>query len=102
MISFTFNTCGHSFRYSERMWRKRKCPKCNMKKYNEVRLSEGKPDDIAIDGVDTHLEWMSDDNGSLWWLGLYKGKKRTTFHIWSKSKIKVELVENGLKSKIVK
>ncbi len=52
-----------------------------------------------------------DDN--FWWLGLYRNVKdkrckrgrrlaRTTFHITSKSKIKVELIENELKSKIVK
>ena len=47
-----------------------------MKKYNEVRTRNGKEDDIVISNVDIHLEDM---DGKNWWLGIYKGKKRTTF-----------------------
>ena len=65
-------------------------------KYNEIRLRKGKLDDIAID--DLHLEDM---DGKNWWLGLYRGNKRISFWIRSKSKITVEIQENGLKSKII-
>ena len=71
-----------------------------MKKYNEIRLDrEQKNDDIVIDCDSIHLERM--DN-NFWWLGIYKGKKRTAFNIFAtESGIDVELVENGLKSKII-
>lgn len=68
-----------------------------MKKYNEVRARNGKADDIVIDGVNIHLEDM---DGRNWWLGVYRGEKRATFWISSKSKITVRVEENelGLKS----
>ena len=66
------------------------------KKYNEVRLRKGRVDDVAIDEL--HLEDMT---GDVWWIGIYRGNKRTTFYIESKSKITVTLIENGLKSKLV-
>jgi hypothetical protein len=62
-----------------------------MKTYNEVRKHKGKPNDIAI--YDMHLERL---DSNVWWLEIRKGKKRTTFHIRSKSKISVEMVENNL------
>lgn len=64
-----------------------------MKKYNEVRTRNGKADDIVIDGVNIHLEDM---DGKTWWLGVYRGKKRATFLIRSKSEISVKLEENDL------
>ena len=64
-----------------------------MKKYNEVRTRNGKADDIVIDGVNIHLEDM---DGKNWWLGVYRGKKRATFWISSKSKISVRAEENEL------
>lgn len=71
-----------------------------IRKYNEIRLNEkGNLDDIAIFNV--HLERMDD---KFWWLGIYRdGKKlkRVTFHITSKSKIEVHLIENELNTKIV-
>lgn len=66
-------------------------------KYNEIRLFQGKPDDIVIDEVSVHLENMTN---KVWWLGIYRGKKRSTFWIRSKSKIEVELIENELQLKI--
>ena len=71
-----------------------------MKTWNEIRLNEeGENDDIVIDGVNVHLEQM--DN-NLWWLGLYKGKKRICFYLVAdQGGIKCELTENGLKTKIV-
>ena len=66
-------------------------------KYNEIRLRNGKVDDVAID--DLRFEDMT---GKVWWLGVYrKNGKRTTFYFRSKSKITVEVVENDLKSKLV-
>ena len=66
-------------------------------KFNEIRLNKkGEFDDIAID--DVHLEDM---DGKSWWLGIYRGNKRISFWITSKSKIKVSLQANGLKTKIV-
>ena len=41
MISVTFNSCGHSFRYSEKVWRKRVFPRCNMKKKKEKYVQVG-------------------------------------------------------------
>ncbi len=64
-----------------------------MKKYKEVRTRDGKEDDIVISGVDVHLEDM---DGKNWWMGIYDGKKRTTFWISSKSRITVKLEENEL------
>ncbi len=68
-----------------------------MKKYNEVRTKMGKADDIVIDEVNIHLEDM---DGKNWWLGVYKGKKRATFWIKSKSKIIVKLEEDELGLKL--
>lgn len=66
-----------------------------MKPYNEIRLDdEGNPDDIVI--YDTHIERMSPN---VWWLAVYKGDKKTTFHIMADTKISVEIVTNGLKTK---
>ena len=66
-------------------------------KFNEIRLNKkGEFDDIAIDNL--HLEDM---DGKTWWLGLYRKNKRICFWLSSKSKIKVTLQENGLKTKIV-
>lgn len=78
-----------------------------MKKvYNEIRLAKGKPDDIVIDNVDLHLEDM---NGNSWWLGAYSRKQgdfkkdvRTSFWIYSKSKITVTVQDNLMKTKIIK
>lgn len=67
-------------------------------KYNEIRLRHGKVDDIVIDSVNIHLEDMT---GKFWWLGVYNKKGRTTFHITSKSKITVEIIENGLESAVI-
>lgn len=64
-----------------------------MKKYNEVRTRNSKADDIVIDDVDIHLEDM---DGKNWWLGIYRGKKLSTFWIRSKSKITVSIEENEL------
>jgi len=71
------------------------------KKWNEIRLDmEGKEDDIVIDCDSIHLERM-DDN--FWWLGIYKGDKRVAFHIITEQDgLNVRLVENELKTKIVK
>ena len=69
-----------------------------MKKYNEIRTRDGKEDDIVISNVDIHLEDM---DGKNWWLGVYKGNKRTTFRIRSKSKITVETEDNELGSKLI-
>ena len=69
-----------------------------MKKYNEIRTRDSKEDDIVIDDVSVHLEDM---DGKSWWLGLYRGKKRATFWISSKSKIDVRLEENELKLKFI-
>ena len=55
-------------------------------------------DDIVLFDGDLHLE---DQTGNFWWLGFYKGNKRITFHITSKTKIKVEVIENDLKVKKV-
>ena len=69
-----------------------------MKVYNEIRLDNKKQlDDIVI--YDIHLERMAD---RFWWLGIYKGKKRTCFWIKSKSKIFVEVQDNELDTEIVK
>ncbi len=70
-----------------------------MKKYNEVRTRNGKEDDIVISGVNIHLEDM---DGKNWWLGVYKGNKRTTFRISSKSKIMVRIEEDELELKRIK
>lgn len=79
-----------------------------MNEFNEIRLDDkGKLDDIAIG--DIHLERMDDH---WWWLGVYRevkdkrcknGKRliKTTFLFTSKSKINVEVEENGFKSKMV-
>lgn len=64
-----------------------------MKKYNEVRTINNRADDIVIDDVNIHLEDM---DGKNWWLGIYRGKKRATFWISSKSKINVRTEENEL------
>lgn len=69
-----------------------------MKKYNEIRHANGKPDDIVLDGGDMHLEDM---DGKVWWLGFYRGKKRTSFILRSKSEITVEIQDNDLKAKLV-
>ena len=67
-------------------------------KLNEIRLdNKGNFDDIVID--DVHLENMDDKS---WWLGIYRGNKRISFWISSKSKIKVSLQENEIKTKIRK
>lgn len=66
------------------------------KQFNEIRTRKGELDDIAI--YDMHLEDMT---GNVWWLGYYRGNKRTTFNIRSKTKIKLEVIENELKSKMV-
>ena len=67
-------------------------------KYNEIRTRDGKEDDIVISGVDIHLEDM---DGKNWWLGVYKGNKRTTFRISSKSEITVKTEANELDLKFI-
>ena len=73
-----------------------------MKKYNEIRLADGVPDDIVIEDVTIHLEDM---DGKVWWLGASRGNgkncKRTSFWLRSKSKIHVEVQDNELKTKII-
>lgn len=69
-----------------------------MKKYNETRTRNSKEDDIVISDADIHLEDM---DGKNWWLGVYKGNKRTTFRIRSKSKITVKTEENELGLKFI-
>jgi len=71
------------------------------KKWNEIRLDEqGDEDDIVIDCDSIHLERM---DHNCWWLGVYKDNKRVAFNIIATQEgIMTELVENGLKTKIVK
>ena len=54
----------------------------------------GEPDDIVVDCDLIHLERMDDH---WWWLGVYRGDKRITFHISAKDHVaKVEVVEDEL------
>lgn len=67
------------------------------RRYHELRLDdEGKLDDIVLQCDSVHLERMSDD---FWWLGVYRGRERTTFHICRTGKlVKVTLMENDLQA----
>lgn len=66
------------------------------KTYDEVRFRHGSVDDVAIDEL--HLERLDDNT---WWLAIYRGNKRTAFHITSSAPIQVELRENELNSSLV-
>ena len=66
--------------------------------YSEIRLRNGVPDDIVLDGGDLHLEDM---DGKSWWLGFYRDGKRTTFRLHSKTKIAVTLEENELEAALI-
>src|SRR4051812_45546990 len=68
------------------------------KKWNEIRTRQRRLDDIVLDNGDLHLEDMQ---GNLWWLGFYRGDKRTSFSIRSKSEITVEMQDNDLKASLV-
>jgi hypothetical protein len=65
---------------------------------SEIRLRDGAPDDIVLDGGDLHLEDM---DGKSWWLGFYRDGKRTTFRLRSKSKITVTVEENELGAALI-
>src|SRR5438093_1596896 len=39
--------------------------------------------------------------GNLWWLGFYRGDKRTSFYIRSKDTITVEIQDNDLQAKLI-
>ena len=71
------------------------------KKWNEIRLDEDtQEDDIVISCDSIHLERM---NKGFWSLLVWKGNKFTKFYIINRQEgLMVELVENQLKTKVIK
>lgn len=55
--------------------------------------SKGRPDDIAVSCDMVHIERM--DRGA-WWVGIYRGEKRSTFWFSSMRAINAKLTENEL------
>ena len=65
-----------------------------MSKFRAVRMNSLGVDDVAINGTLFRMERLDDKT---FWVAMYDGNKRTTFHLFqSGKKIKAKIIENEL------